>query len=134
MILDQLPPVRMHHDRRRRRGGEYDKLRALDRHTVRRLVGARFIHPHGSPPDEFTECWNDLFGTELQTCDVIRRWSRDCLEYLDERQRAARARREIQLARRHDCPTVFAYRNTVFATRHGFPSYRALRKARGWAG
>lgn len=99
-MLDQLPPVRLHHDRRRRRGGEYDELRALDRHTVRRLVGARFISPAGSPPDELVECWNDLFGTDLQTCDVIRRWSRDCLEHIEERQRAARARREANLVRR----------------------------------
>jgi hypothetical protein len=133
-MLDQLPPVRLHHDRRRRRGGEYDALRALDRHAVRRLVGARLIHPAGVPPDEFAECYNDLFRTDLDVCTVIERWARDALVWLDERQQTARDRRDIRLAARHDCPTVFAYRTTVVAGRAGFPSYRAMRTARGWPG
>lgn len=129
-MIDQLPPLT---SRPAAGGGEGDAIRALPLSTRRRLIGAGFMSPHGDPPDTFAELWNDLYGTDHDVCEVVRRFVREAEYVIEERRRQRRDRWERATALRHGVRTYFGVRN-LQAVAGGWSSYRAMRTAKGWAG
>lgn len=97
-------------------GGEWDEVRSLPRRTKRRLIGAGMMRPYGMAPDQLAQVVSDWFGRDMDPCETVRWYVRNCLMILDARVVARNAR---------------TYRNRDSASREqGFISFYHRRRHR----
>lgn len=74
-------------------GGEWDCVRALDRTTLYRLRGGRFMRPRGLAPDQLAEVLNDALRRDYSTDEAVEWYVREALRVLDARAVEQEARR-----------------------------------------
>jgi len=111
--------------------GEYDELRGFSATELRRLRGAGFLSPEGRPPDVLAGEVAARYR-EMTTDELVRWYVRTALVLLDARQAKANYDRHTKLAVSKGFRTYYGWRAQM-AHEEGYPSFWALRQARGWA-
>lgn len=114
----------------RHAGGEWDAWRALTSRQRRTIIGLGWAGPRGMAPDQAVHALGETMTPDELVAELVRA-ARTAHRWRHQRQaqrRQARARRLLGPQ-----ATYHALREWQ-AREAGHGSYRALRRARGWAG